>query len=327
MHLGVCDAEPVRFVQGKLRETSLYHPGLHDGGKAGWNLDAGGAIAMSADSEIGKLLLCLRANQRRGSKPRCHVLTHGSRDDVAKRLNLLMEPWGHVSPDTDHWMPEGFVAVDEAQLGTSTLLIPSEKQRQDLLDWWLAVPENANTPNWDVASTCIINGKPGLLLVEAKAHDAELRNEEKGKELKPPVSINSRRNHMRIGACMQDANLALAGETHLPWALSRDWNYQMSNRFAWAWKLTSLGIPIVLVYLGFLLAEEMRTNKQTPFATPKEWEQHVRSHSEPLFPAEIWNQKWTLHGQCFIPIIKTLDLPIATHNRAFKCRDSSLDSE
>jgi hypothetical protein len=223
---------------------------------------------------------------------------------------MLAEPEVHVSPDTDHWMPEGFVAVDEAKLGTATRLIPSENQRQHLSDWWLAVPENANTPNWDIASTCMVSGKPGLLLVEAKAHDAELQNEAKGKELKPPVSINSRRNHMRIGACIQDASLALAGETHLPWALSRDWNYQMSNRFAWAWKLTSLGIPIVLVYLGFLHAEEMCSDKQTAFATTDEWEKLVKSHSEPLFPAEVWNRKWILHGQPFIPIIRTLDVPI-----------------
>jgi hypothetical protein len=209
-------------------------------------------------------------------------------------------------------MPEGFFALDEAQLGTSPLLIPSENLRRHLLDWWLAIPENANTPNWDIASTCIISGKSGLLLVEAKAHDAELRNEEKGKELKPPVSTNSRRNHVRIGACIHDAGLALAGETRLPWALSRDWNYQMSNRFAWAWKLTAIGIPIILIYLGFLHAEEMRLEKQKPFATPQEWEQLVMTHSEPLFPAEIWNRQWTLHGQPFIPIIRTLDVPITS---------------
>jgi hypothetical protein len=256
------------------------------------------------------LLLRLRPNQRNGSKIRCHQLTHGSRDDVAKSLNLLTEPWGHVSPATDRWMPNGFDTIDEAQLGTAARLIPSEDHRQALLDWWLATAENANTPNWDIASTCVIDDKPGLLLVEAKAHDAELRNEEKGKELRPPVSINSRRNHLRIGACIQDANLALTGETGLPWALSRDWNYQISNRFTWSWKLTSLGISVILVYLGFLRADEMRKPNQTPFTRPEDWEQLVRLHSAYLFPEEVWNRKWTLHDQLFIPIIKTLYLPL-----------------
>ena len=89
---------------------------------------------MSADSEIESIVfLRLRSNQRTGSKARCHLFTHGPRADVAKRLTLLMEPWGHVSPDTDHWMPDGFVAVDEAQLGTSIHLIPSDNQREELL--------------------------------------------------------------------------------------------------------------------------------------------------------------------------------------------------
>jgi hypothetical protein len=71
------------------------------------------------------------------------------------------------------------------------------------------------------------------VLLNKAAHDAELRKEEKGKAIEPPVSINSRRNHLRIGSCIQDASLALSEATGLPWALCRDWNYQMSNRFAW----------------------------------------------------------------------------------------------
>jgi hypothetical protein len=276
---------------------------------------------VSPGIEIGSNpLLRLRPNQRKGSKVRCHLLTHGSRDDVAKRLTMLAEPWVHVSPDTDHWMPEGFVAVEEAQLGTATRLIPSDKTRQQLVDWWLAVPENANTPNWDIASTCLIDGMPGLLLVEAKAHDAELRNEIKGKELKPPLTVNSRRNHVRIGGCIDDANLALAGETHLPWAMSRDWNYQMSNRFTWARKLASLGIPTVLVYLGFLNACEMQSDGRFPFDMASEWEQIVKSHSEMLFPAEVWNRKWIIQGRPFIPIIKALDVPISADQKDVICR-------
>jgi hypothetical protein len=119
------------------------------------------------------------------------------------------------------------------------------RKRDVLLNWWLAVPwTRTTTPNWDIASTCLIHGKPGILLIEAKAHDAELRNEERGKPLgsedNKGVSIDSRRNHVRIGCSIQEAALALSQETGLSWALSRDWCYQMSNRLAWAWKLAEL---------------------------------------------------------------------------------------
>jgi hypothetical protein len=179
----------------------------------------------------------LLPNQQSGSKPRCHILTSGTKNDVAQRLTGLIKPFGEVLA-TDSWMPEGFDERKEAQLHTAVRLIPSAEMRASLTDWWLAAPTpRTKTPNWDIASTCTIAGKPGLLLIEAKAHDAELRNEEKGKPLGKDddkgVSIDSRRNHVRIGACIQEASLALSDQTDMAWALSRDWNYQMANRFSW----------------------------------------------------------------------------------------------
>jgi hypothetical protein len=48
------------------------------------------------------------------------------------------------------------------------------EQREALTTWWLAVRERANTPNWDIVSTCQMVGRQGLVLVEAKAHAGEL---------------------------------------------------------------------------------------------------------------------------------------------------------
>ncbi len=63
---------------------------------------------MRDDSCMDSLLKKLGPKQRKGSKPRCHWLTHGARGQVACRLNALAEPWGSVST-ADRWMPEGFV--------------------------------------------------------------------------------------------------------------------------------------------------------------------------------------------------------------------------
>lgn len=259
---------------------------------------------------MNNFLQALNPNQRKGSKPRCHLLTHGDPTQVAERLTNLVKPWGEVNP-VDSWMPRGFQDIKEAQLHNAPRLLDVNTHGEALKSWWLAVAgAQSKTPNWDIASTCTINGKKGLLLVEAKAHDFELRNEEKGKELKAPDTSNSRRNHARIGGCIQDASLALSGATGLPWFLSRDWNYQMANRFAWSWKLTELGIPVILVYLGFLQAEEMRKERQLPFANHEEWHRLVKSHSQPLFPVSVWNKQWTIHGQLFIPLIKSIKQPL-----------------
>lgn len=259
----------------------------------------------------------LKRNQQSGSKPRCHLLTDGTKEQVAKRLTELISPWGIVTA-SDSWMPEGFAHPAEAQLHLASSIIADKGFRNRLSDWWLAIPGNGRTttPNWDIASTCSINEKPGILLIEAKSHDAELRNEERGKSLKGEdnkgVSIDSQRNHVRIGACIQDASLALAAETKLPWALSRDWNYQMANRFAWAWKVAEIGVPVILVYLGFTECEEMRKGKtgQRPFASADDWQQMVEDHSRTLFPREVWNKQWTVSGQSFIPLIRSSNQPL-----------------
>jgi hypothetical protein len=256
------------------------------------------------NTALGKLL----PKQRRGSKPRCHFLTHGSPAQVAERLNELIQPWGSVSP-TDRWMPQGFDDLHEPQLDKAPRLL--DAAAGDALGaWWLAVPSiKSMTPNWDIASTCRINGRKGLLLIEAKAHDQELINEEGGKKLKVSATKNSKQNHHRIGECIHAASLSLTKQTGLTWALSRDRNYQMSNRFVWAWKLTEAGLPVILVYLGFLNADEMG-DKGKPFHAISEWEQLVKSHSSNLVPPEVWNHQWKLHAQPFIPLICGIEQPL-----------------
>ena len=155
----------------------------------------------------------------------------------------------------------------------------------------------------------MIEGKRGLLLVEAKAHDEELNLEKAGKKRGKSESKNSLRNRVQISECIRQANQALSAETQMPWSLSIEHNYQMSNRFAWAWKLTELGMPVILVYLGFLKAAEMK-DRGIPLNDQAIWTGLVISHSRPLFPSQIWNQRWTLNGQAFIPLIKTIDLSL-----------------
>ena len=253
------------------------------------------------DSFLEKLQL----HERTGSKPRCHWVTHGGPGQVAGRLNALAEPWGCVSAD-DQWMPAGFSRIEEAQLDKAERLIPKQ-DRDQLHSWWLAVSRrNTRTPTWDIASTCTVDGRKGLLLVEAKAHTQELKVEDQVKA--------SPRNRARIAECIEEANAALEAWTGLHWALSHEHRYQMANRFAWSWKLTELGYPVILIYLGFLGAEEMRSGReQTPFDSHAEWEGLVRAHSEPLFPAEVWGRQCVIHNQLVARIcsIETpYDLPV-----------------
>ena len=209
-----------------------------------------------------------------------------------------------VAP-TDRWKPEGFYNVNEAQLHQAHRLLP-DYIRSQLRYWWLVY--TATTLNWDIASPCTIEGRPGLLLVEAKAHAQELLNETAGKKLDPSASANSRKNHGQIGWAIEDANLALAADTSLGWSLSRDHHYQMSNRFAFAWKLTGLGCPVVLVYLNFLDAQDMIEG--APLVDAAHWTQMLTDHSKPLFPSKVWNQRRQLKYKTFTPLIRSMNLPL-----------------
>lgn len=256
------------------------------------------------------LLDRLGPKERKGSKPRCHWMTHGDREAVARRLTDLIEPWGRVSA-TDRWMPEGFENVEEAQLHCAPNLLEAPIGKE-LLDWWLAVHTGViRTPNWDIASTCTVTvdggNKSGLLLVEAKAHHAELGDKTDATSAGSTASHSdaSKANRASIEAATRLAREGLEQTTSLPWAIAHDSNYQISNRFAWSWKLTELGYPVILVYLGFLNAHEMPTQ----LADHDEWASLVKSHGEPHVPADVWDRSWTLPGQSFIPLIRTDERP------------------
>jgi hypothetical protein len=103
-------------------------------------------------------------------------------------------------------------------------------------------------PQWDLISTCRVDGRPGLLLVEAKAHEGECSTA--GKELEQDASPESERNHGQIRRCLRQAQEGL--RPFGVFRLSVKSHYQLANRLAYLWKLASLGIPAVLLYLGFI---------------------------------------------------------------------------
>jgi hypothetical protein len=254
------------------------------------------------DVPMNNLLQSLKPNQRRGSKPRCHLLTHGTPEQVAERLTKLIAPWGLVSA-TDNWMPLGFDDVREAQLHNAPNFPVVEPYAEKLTAWWLVEGgPNVRTPNWDIASTCTIDGKPGLLLVEAKAHDKEMKQDDR--------CSASERNFERIGRAMREANDGL-NKLQDGWHLTHKDHYQLCNRFAWSWKLATLGIPVVLVYLGFLNADEM----QDSFPDAQSWDNAVRNYARDFVPESVWGSKLMLGDTPFYPLIKSKTISLNANGR------------
>lgn len=234
-----------------------------------------------------------------GSRLRCLMLTSLSPASFASCLNALIAPHGTIAPTTDYWMPLGFLAPSEAKIGQSEMFL-SEVQRKDLRSWWLATGNNPNIPNWDLVSTCSIAGRKGLVVVEAKAHVSEF--EMSPKKRGPDTN---EQNEARIRTAILEADTAL--NRQLPgFALSIDTHYQISNRFAWSWKIASLGVPVILVYLGFLDAAELAGKKTLP--TGETWSQAVLARSEGIIPAEAWSARFDVNGTPLRALIRAIEV-------------------
>jgi hypothetical protein len=225
------------------------------------------------------------------------MYTTGSDRQVADRLTSLIALSDVTVAAGDLVMPRGFLYPEESRLGETPGFL-SDHHRQEVTNWWLQVPQGANTPNWDIAAKATIKGRPGLVLVEAKAHAAEL--ETAGKRVTPQTNPQ---NHHQIGEAIRQANEGL-NSIRDGWNLSRDSHYQLSNRFAWSWKIASLGVPVVLVYLGFLNADEM----PCPFQTAEAWVRRVRDWSRSIVPEGAWSDRMPVNGTPFIPLIRAVDI-------------------
>jgi hypothetical protein len=258
----------------------------------------------------------LRSRDQRGSRARCLILTSGSAKEVAARLSAISDGFAVVDANRHHWMPRGISDPREAKLGDASDLL-SQHVREMLSSWWLEVRAGANTPNWDIASTASINGTEGLLLVEAKAHSRELSDAGKStiqvdslteSTVDLSVESNHAKNDEKIAAGCHEATTALNKLLH-GWNLSSQTHYQLCNRFAWTWKLASLGIPVVLVYLGFLNAAEME-DQGRPFSSNGDWQALMRAHSSGIVPNDAWASPLLVDGVPVRALVRSVALSL-----------------
>ncbi len=221
-------------------------------------------------------------------------------DFIPKLRNILNDD-SIIFSNQEIFLPSKQVQ-NEAQLKNFLLdKFPGELKTQ-IVNWWIAEkPQFSNTPNWDFISTCTIDGVKGLLLIEAKAHVQELKKEKSGKRINNKYS---ELNHSKIEEAITQAKVELS-VAYPDIKISRDKCYQLSNRIAHAWWLANQGIPVVLVYLGFLNCEDMSDGKCTLFKKDEDWQECFRDHAK-LVGAEKLIAEWINCGKSrFILISKS----------------------
>ena len=216
-------------------------------------------------------------DKRRGSRPRCVLLVDGTRRAVAARLtDLVGLPEVAVSPN-DFWMPRGKPIktgkgwdkepVAEARLDRSAEFVAPEVRRK-LRDWWLEIVRGANTPNWDLATTCTIGKRraaPGgsqgpfeRVVKRGQAGAPHGERMEKPRADRPGNRAGECRSRARHGATLG----AIEGQP-----LSARQSVRVVLEAG-----TARG-AVVLLYLGFLNAEDMEQDG-APFRSVGDW--HVR---------------------------------------------------
>ena len=156
--------------------------------------------------------------------------------------------------------------------------------REDIRSWWLPSKAKGNPVNWDFLCTAIIEGKPGLILAEAKSHKNELKKEGKPLNTQKVVSAEDQlKNHEKIGQAISEAQggltCSLDGVN-----ISRDTHYQLSNRVAFLWRLISWNIPVILIYLGFINDLTLDPKKFKLFNGVDNWEKELEEYFKGVFP-------------------------------------------
>jgi hypothetical protein len=251
----------------------------------------------------------------KGSKYRCLLATSYARPKIHEFLVGICRPLKVTVTDDDEYFPQGFEKAKELILTSDNAKsffedkfpeIGFKKIKEKIKDnWWLTPKKGGNTPNWDLVSSCTLdNGDKALIIVEAKAHKGEL--DKSGKKLKSDASADSKANHESIKKAIEEANDGLnKAYGSKRFDISVDKCYQLSNRFAFAWKLAELEIPVILVYLGFINATEM----DNYFDDYDDWKEALLKHSKGIIPEEVWNNgpikidKTPIH-----PICKIVDI-------------------
>ena len=222
----------------------------------------------------------------RGSRK--HVLDWVSRPTFVTELLALAEGVDARVTRDSRWMPLSYKNPEEARLEEfGPEWLPGHPIWEELQQWWLVHPKYANTPNWDIALGCEIEGRPGLILVEAKAHEAEL--DPKAKERSSPESDKSKANHDQIGRAIKQARDALSTcDSNVN--ISRDTHYQLSNRVAFLWRLAQAGIPTAVIYLGFT-GDQQFGKGVTPFRSHDHWVKSFGAYVRDVWPLSVIDRR------------------------------------
>lgn len=113
-------------------------------------------------------------------------------------------------------------------------------------------------------------------------------------------------NYVRIGKALDEAGEALSKITGKQVNIThkmRHTHFQLANRVAFSWKIASMGVPVILVYLGFLRDKTLGDEKRyPPFENDNDWKRELRKYMGEYIPCSF-TEKWQKVGKSKMQMI------------------------
>ena len=235
------------------------------------------------------------------SRKRIQILSESPK--YLQTINSLIKNTGAVVTADDIRRPDPPKNTKEFELRNFLPHAFDEKLGKDIESFWLAsVTKNTKTPEWDLISTCTLNGKKGILLVEAKAHRLEIEIERKPEKIALDFGKNFEKKKQNFIHINEDLNKSFPGID-----LSVEKCSQMSHHIAHAWWLASRGIPVVLLYLGFLNADEKKRRSKRNYHSDEDWYQSFFSAAKVIGADKMIDKRIDCGESSFTFITGSLD--------------------
>lgn len=250
------------------------------------------------------------------SRMRCLEMTNNKYARTAEIFSQLIEGYGTVD-SSDTWAPRGPDAPAEIRIDEATGFLKSPDHKTELRNWWTGEVVGARTPTWDIASSCTVNGVKGILLIETKAHIGELNSDHSGSREKP-ILYQIKKGFSDATDAWNDALHDYADDRGFKLShnvkLSTASHFQLSTHFAFAWKLADMGVPVILVYLGFLNVTELENENRLIFKNSAMWNKCVFEKTNKPLPEEIWDATFKFNGTplTVLRCTTSVDLPEPT---------------
>lgn len=101
--------------------------------------------------------------------------------------------------------------------------------------------------------------------------------------------LDKLRHHDKIGDAISEARGALSNFCSNI-AISREDHYQLSNRIAYTWRLASLGIPTILLYLGFT-NDPAWISARDHFDSKQQWHDAIQGYFAEVGAEDLLRQR------------------------------------